>query len=120
MTRVHVAAAAAFEPGAKRIVETERGEIGVFNVDGEYYAVGNTCLHRGGPICKGKTMREIDAEDQGPKERIREFKTETPTISCPWHGWEYRLETGEHLGDDSMRLPTYDVIEEGGSLYVER
>jgi nitrite reductase/ring-hydroxylating ferredoxin subunit len=119
MSRVRVADIDDLPAGEGTLVEADGVEVAVFNVDGEYYAVGNTCLHRGGPICKGKTMTEVAAEDRGPTERIKEWYTDVPTVSCPWHGWEYRLETGEHLGDSDLKLPTYDVSVEDDAVFVE-
>jgi nitrite reductase/ring-hydroxylating ferredoxin subunit len=51
MPRVHVGSLDAHEPGAKHIVETDRGEGGVFNVDGEFYAITSPCARRGWPPC---------------------------------------------------------------------
>ena len=48
------------------------------------------------------------AEFTGPK-----------TIACPWHGYTYELATGEHVGERDIRLQTYDVVVEDGTVYVE-
>lgn len=119
MSRVRVASVEAFEPGAKRIVETDRGEIGVFNVEGEYYALPNTCAHQGGPLCEGTVLDDVTGEYDGVGERVRETFEERKVIKCPWHGWEYYLDSGELAGDDQVSLPTFDVVEENGDVYVE-
>ena len=41
-----------------------------------------------------------------------------PRIVCPWHGWEYRLLTGECAPDPSLRLKSYEVVERDGGIYV--
>lgn len=119
MTRVRVAEAAAFEPGAKRIIDTNRGEIGVFNVDGDYYAISNTCAHQGGPLCEGAVLEDVTAEFEGVGERVTETFTEEKVVKCPWHGWEYHLDSGDLAGDDKVSLPTYAVVEEDGEIFVE-
>jgi nitrite reductase/ring-hydroxylating ferredoxin subunit len=118
--RVPVARAADFEPGTREIVETDEGEIGVFNVDGEYYAVANVCAHEGGPVCEGQLRGALIGEYEGPGERVKErFSEDTPAIACPWHGWEYDLTTGEHLGDPTVSLQTFDVVVDDGTIYLD-
>jgi nitrite reductase/ring-hydroxylating ferredoxin subunit len=119
MSQVHVASLEAFEPGAKRIVETERGEIGVFNVDGAFYAIANTCAHEGGPLCEGTVLDDVRGEFTGVGERVTERFTDEKVIKCPWHGWEYYLDTGDLAGDDKVSLPTYDVTVEDGEVYLD-
>ena len=37
-------------------ISNEKGtkiEIAVFNIDGKYYSISNTCQHQGGPLSKG-------------------------------------------------------------------
>ena len=40
-------------PGQRKIVEIDGRSIGVFNVDGRYYALRNTCPHAGARLCEG-------------------------------------------------------------------
>ncbi len=119
MTRVYVDREAALEPGAKRIVDTDRGEIGVFNVDGTYYALPNTCAHQGGPLCEGVVLDDVTADEPDVGERVTERFTDEKVIKCPWHGWEYYLDSGELAGDNQVALPTYDVVVDDGDVYVE-
>jgi nitrite reductase/ring-hydroxylating ferredoxin subunit len=37
---------------------------------------------------------------------------------CPWHGWEWNLETGQHAGDRRRRLRTYQTRRDGDEIYV--
>ena len=120
--RIHVTAADELAPGDREIVATKHGSIGVFNIDGEYYALENTCQHQGGPVCTGKQQGAVEAEFVAPGERVEEsFSEEVPAIACPWHGWEYDVRTGHHLGDPdpAYKLDTFDVVEDDGDLYVE-
>lgn len=117
--RWHVCAAAEFEPGDRESVSVDGREIGVLNVDGEYHAFLNRCPHQGGPVCEGLVRPRVTAEWPGPGEREeRDVNDDALTLSCPWHGWEYDLESGEHLGESSVALASFDVVREDGELYV--
>lgn len=102
----------------RKIVSVRGRSIGVFNFDGEYYAAANTCPHEGGPACEGKFQGALVGEYEEPGKRVRERFSDSPAISCPWHGWEYDLATGEHLGDPEVVLPTYEVEVRDGTVYV--
>jgi nitrite reductase (NADH) small subunit len=64
-------------PGKGAVVEVEGKEIALFNVGGVFYAVGNSCTHRGGPLGEGKL--------QGT------------TVTCPWHGSQFDVTNGQVL-----------------------
>jgi nitrite reductase/ring-hydroxylating ferredoxin subunit len=117
--RVEVCSATDLSPGERKLVSADGTSIGVFNVDGEYFAVSNSCCHLDGPVCTGKITREIVAEDPGVGQRTYEYFSDNPTIACPWHGWEYELATGQHIGDENVELDVYPVTEEDGVIYVE-
>ena len=42
-------------------------------------------------------------------------------VACPWHGWEYDLETGQSfMGPGQMRVRSYGVaLEPGAALVAE-
>ena len=96
-TFVRVAAASDVAPGSGLCVEAQGRQIALFNVDGTFYAVDNTCPHRGGPLAEGEL--------------------EGATVTCPWHAWQFDLTTGESLTDDS-KVDRYDVKVEGGDVLV--
>ena len=97
--RTFVADADDLGPGERHIVEVGSMRVGVINYEGEYYAIQNTCAHDGGPVCKGLVQGKLEGDWPGPGERVDEYFAETPVIACPWHGWEYDLETGDHVSD---------------------
>lgn len=117
--REFVAPADELEPGDRTIIEVGGMEVGVINYEGEYYGIQNVCAHDGGPVCKGLVQGTLEAKWPGPGERVNEYFSDTPAIACPWHGWEYDLETGDHIGDPTISLRTYDIIEEEGDLFIE-
>jgi nitrite reductase/ring-hydroxylating ferredoxin subunit len=69
-------------------------------------------------VCEEK-QKKIDAEYQGLGERVEKMLSETPTIICPLHGWEYEFETGEHVGHPDIELPTYDVVVREGEVHID-
>ena len=46
-------------PGQMKSVEFDGEEVIVVNVDGEYFACGNTCPHAGGPLVDGELSGDI-------------------------------------------------------------
>ncbi|MGH2727245.1 MAG: Rieske (2Fe-2S) protein, partial [Actinomycetota bacterium] len=40
-------------PGTGKVVQAGSRTLALFNVDGAFYALDNTCLHRGGPVGEG-------------------------------------------------------------------
>lgn len=114
-----VASVDELQPGERMIVTVDGQSIGVFNVDGEYHAILNRCQHEGGPVCDGKVQDALVGEYLGPGERVKETFSDTPAIACPWHGWEYDLTTGDHLGDPDVSLPTFEVAVRDGMVCLE-
>ena len=90
-----VARAADIPEGSRIIVRVNGREIGIFHVDGEFYAILNRCPHRGGELCKGDVLRLVESERPGDV-RLDEGTT---FIACPWHGWEFDIKTGESWYD---------------------
>ena len=70
-------------PGQAAPFTIEGQKIALFNVEGTYYAIGDTCTHRGGPLSEGDV--------QGTR------------VTCPWHGADFDLKTGAVLGRQRRR-----------------
>ncbi len=118
--RVRVCETSVLPSGEYTLVGVDGVQVGVLNVDGDYYAIQNECAHQGGPVCEGDVRPELVGEFVEPGQRVTERHGERLTIACPWHGWEYDLETGRHLGVDDIAIRTYEVVEDDGVLYVEK
>jgi nitrite reductase (NADH) small subunit len=106
----------------KGVVLSQAGDlvIGVFKVKGKLYAYENRCAHQGGPVCRGDIVGRFEEPlgDGGVSLGLVESE-ERIDIACPWHGWEYDIETGEHIADSSIKLRSFPVYEEDGAVYVE-
>jgi 3-phenylpropionate/trans-cinnamate dioxygenase ferredoxin component len=57
-----------------KVIEADGQCIAVFNIGGSYYAIENTCPHRGGPLAEGMVTGE--------------------EVICPWHGSRFNVKTG--------------------------
>lgn len=64
-------------PGERLFITVGDAPIVVFNVDGEYFAIDDTCTHDQGPLGEG------DLEDH--------------QIICPRHGARFDIRSGEVL-----------------------
>lgn len=119
MAELYVGKETDFEERDRKIIAQGDLEIGVFLVDGEFYAYENHCVHQGGPVCQGKILNRVvevladDRTSQGLK-----FSEEDVHIVCPWHGYEYNLKTGRHPGDKNVRMKPYEVKVKDGEVYV--
>ncbi|WP_326837710.1 Rieske 2Fe-2S domain-containing protein [Amycolatopsis rhabdoformis] len=95
-----------FPPGERRIVQAGRRSIGVFRVGDRFYAINNHCPHMGGPLCLGRTKPWVTSTGPGDYATAEE----EALVACPWHGWEYDLETGRSfLGPGEPPARTYAV-----------
>ncbi len=92
------ARAADVKPGTGIVAEVDGQAIALFNVDGTYYAIDNTCVHRGGPLGEGELEGDV--------------------VTCPWHAWQFNVKTGVSLNNPSACVKTYQVKLEGDDIHV--
>lgn len=118
MAEILVAEASEMKDGDRRIVRTQRGEIGVFFKGGAYFAYSNVCVHSGGPACEGVMMNQVVDIIAADKTYQGQTFSDEVHFVCPWHGWEYELKTGECVGDRRLKLRKYDVVQRGDSIYL--
>jgi 3-phenylpropionate/trans-cinnamate dioxygenase ferredoxin subunit len=112
LTKYVVAEVGEIPPGGRKIVEVDGRSIGVFHLNGDYFALLNWCPHQGAALCQGQLWSALDAEVPG------EYKTsrDGEIIACLWHGWEFDLRTGQSWCDpERLRVRAYDVRVEPGS-----
>ena len=94
-----VAIVADVPEGTGKVIEVGGKTLALFNADGKFYAIDNTCKHRGGPLGEGEL---VGLE-----------------VTCPWHGWSYNITTGENLDDATVKVGCYPVRLEGTDVLVE-
>ena len=86
-------------PGTIREFQVDGKTLAISNVEGKFYAINNTCLHRGGPIGQGTLSGK--------------------TVTCPWHGWQYDVTTGKLVTNPAVGVETYPVEVRGGDIFVD-
>jgi 3-phenylpropionate/trans-cinnamate dioxygenase ferredoxin subunit len=107
MTKYIVANATEIEPGQRKIIELEGRSIGVFNLDGEYFALLNQCPHAGAALCEHGTIFGVSAAE-GPDQRIDYQRGKS--LRCPWHQWEFDIRTGQSWYDPrNTKVRKYEV-----------
>ena len=87
-------------PGNGTVVEIDGKPIALFNVGGQFYALDNTCVHRGGPLGEGY----VDGINL--------------TVQCPWHGWVYSLVNGVSPVNPMAKVERFEVKVEGDEVLV--
>ena len=108
-----------FDDEQRRVLSADGREIVVFRRNDRFYALDNTCLHMGGPVGEGILIGKVEAVISEDKRFLGErFSEEEIHIVCPWHGWEYDIETGQCAGDRRRRLGRYETEVRGEDVYV--
>ena len=98
-----------------RVVELEGRPVGVISVDDEFFAIHDRCPHMGPAMCRGTVSGTFLGA--GPHEYV--YGHDDRVIRCPWHGWEFDLETGRSLLEPRrVGLRTYPVTVEDGYVVV--
>ena len=96
---IRVAAVEDCPPGEAREYVVEDRIIALFQVDGRFYALDGICPHQGGPLGRGTVCGGI--------------------VTCPWHGWQFDVTTGQHCTSRSLVHPQFAVKVEGDDILVD-
>jgi nitrite reductase (NADH) small subunit len=98
-----------------RVVSVAGRPIGVISVGDDFYAVGDHCPHMGAPMCSGSLSGTF--LPSAPHELV--YGSHQRVIRCPWHGWEFDLESGRSLLEPRrFGLKTYAVTEDDGQVVL--
>jgi len=96
---IKVSTLSEFQSGATKLLSLAGIGLAVFNIDGRFYAIRNRCPHEGGPVASGPLKGTL--------------------ITCPRHGWQFDLKTGQSTNRQSFSVKTYPVAVKDGAVYVE-
>ncbi|HXE71694.1 MAG TPA: non-heme iron oxygenase ferredoxin subunit [Candidatus Nitrosotenuis sp.] len=97
---IDVLEAGKLQPGDCTSVTLPDGrEIALYNVGGEVFATDNVCLHQGGPLGEGYL--------------------EGDCVTCPWHGWQYNVKTGECLEVPGEKVASFPARILDGKIQVQ-
>ena len=116
MPKYAVALVDEISPSGRKIVEVAGRSIGIFNIDGEFFALRNRCPHEGGPLCAGTLCGLVSSDRPGEYHYSRPGQI----LRCPWHGWEFDIRTGQSWFDPAkVRVRRYEVKVESGTALAE-
>jgi nitrite reductase (NADH) small subunit len=99
MAFVLVAKATDIAPGQIREIQLDGTTIALANVAGQFHAINNTCLHRGGPLGQGSLQGKV--------------------VTCPWHGWSFDVTSGKVSPSQTAGVACYPVELRGEDVYVD-
>ncbi len=77
MAFVKVATMQEVPAGKSKQVKVAGKMLALFNVNGTFYSIDDTCPHRGAPLWEGELEGQY--------------------VTCPWHGACFDVATGAHL-----------------------
>jgi nitrite reductase/ring-hydroxylating ferredoxin subunit len=115
---VAVGALADLADGDYRILAIEDIEVGVFRVGDRIVAYENVCPHAGGPVCQGQIFNRVEELLTPDKKSVGLRFSTRRNIVCPWHGYEFDIETGCHQGDRTVRLKPVKVDVREGQIFI--
>jgi 3-phenylpropionate/trans-cinnamate dioxygenase ferredoxin subunit len=95
---IKVAQVSDIPPGGRLEVEYEDEMVGIFNLNGEFYAISDVCTHDDGPLLDGKL--------------------EGDCIVCPRHGARFNIKTGKQTMPAFSPVPLYQVKIEGADILI--
>ncbi len=99
MASVKVAQVDEVKAGGCKVVTANDRDLAPYNVAGAFHATDNTCPHKGGPLGEG----DLDGAH----------------ITCPRHGWQFDVATGQCKHDPAARVETVKVVVQDGDVSVE-
>ncbi len=103
-------------PGSSKVVPIGRHGVGVYNVNGTFYAIANYCPHEGGPLCAGRTRGRTVVDESVPGDSV--MVRDNEFIYCPWHQWGFELATGTTAVKPEWSIRTYPVRVVGEDVLV--
>ena len=81
------------------MVEADGRTLALFNVSGAFYALDNSCSHRGGPLGEG----DLDGT----------------VVVCPWHAWRWDVTSGANMNNPAVKMACFPVSLEGDQVWVD-
>lgn len=104
----------------RKIVTVGDEDVVVLRLGDRFHAFRNICPHSGGPVGEGMLINKVEAVLSEDGERVlgETFSPDCVHLVCPWHGWEFDVETGAFAGDPRFQLQRFDTHVEGDEVYV--
>lgn len=115
--RIRLGSVEQFPVGEGVSVDVEEFPIplAVFNLGDRFHALPDRCPHKGAPLSRTGTTPKQDSTG-GTRGQL---DPDSGTVSCPWHGLEFDLETGDCPATD-YQVRAFDVTVEDGDVLLKR
>jgi nitrite reductase/ring-hydroxylating ferredoxin subunit len=85
--------------GSIREFQVEGKTLAIANVEGKFFAIDNTCLHRGGPLGSGPLSGKV--------------------VTCPWHAWQYDVTNGKVVQNPAAAVACYGLEVRGEDIWAD-
>jgi nitrite reductase (NADH) small subunit/3-phenylpropionate/trans-cinnamate dioxygenase ferredoxin subunit len=95
---VRIATIDQLAPGTGQVRLIQGRQIALFHVNGQFWAVENSCPHRGGPLGEGSLAGTV--------------------VTCPLHGWQFDVTTGDCIGRPGRKIACFPVRVEGNDVLI--
>ena len=99
MAKIKVAKVNDVQEGKGKVLFINGKEIALFKLNGEFFAMDNTCPHQGGSLGDGSVNGDI--------------------VTCPLHGWEFNVKTSTCLLLEHIKLDSYKVEVSGEDVFID-
>ena len=86
-------------PGVIKELQVAGKPVALANIGGKFYAISNSCLHRGGPLGQGQLEGNV--------------------VTCPWHGWQFDVTTGKAVMNPTAGVGCFRTEVQGDDVYLE-
>jgi nitrite reductase/ring-hydroxylating ferredoxin subunit len=106
------------EPGGLLGVEVDGVAVVVARTPkGEVHVLRDRCSHAGARLSRGRLLQKVSGDEVGAYVLCEDEYV----VRCPWHGYEYDVETGRCIADARRdRVRTYEVTVDDGVVFIER
>ena len=95
---IHVGKVDAILDNKAKIISVSGERVAIFRQKNTLHAISNVCQHQNGPLGEGKIVNGC--------------------VTCPWHGFQYVLETGKSPAPFTETVPTFDLKIIRDAVYV--
>ena len=94
-----VTTVSAIAAGSAKAFTIAGQRIALFNIDGKFHAIDDTCPHAGAPLADGRINGCL--------------------VTCPWHAIRFDVTTGCMPGQAEKSVATFPVFITGDQVEVE-
>jgi nitrite reductase (NADH) small subunit len=96
---IKVATKQEIAPNKSKTINLNGRTVGIYQINGQFYAVDDFCPHKGAPLHEGQLLGTL--------------------IMCPWHRWTFDLASGHCVTHPGTHIPCFEVKIEGDDILLK-